>query len=99
MGSLWGYRAFLQGRTAPVLEGLTGEQRFFLGWAQARCTHWTEDATRNRSVSDPHSPNAFRVIGPTQNIDAWYELSVSNTGIGCTSGHRSGGGFGDPRYC
>lgn len=66
------YRASLKGQPAPVLDGFTGEQRVFLGWAQAWRGKVTDDFVRKQVVSDPHSPRQFRVIGPTRNIDAWY---------------------------
>jgi putative endopeptidase len=68
------YRASLHGQPAPVLNGLTGEQRVFLGWAQAWRGKLRDDTIRRMVVSDPHSPRMFRVNGPVRNIDAWYEL-------------------------
>ncbi|HEX7373858.1 MAG TPA: M13 family metallopeptidase, partial [Steroidobacteraceae bacterium] len=67
------YRASLHGQPAPVIDGLTGDQRVFLGWAQAWRGKVTDDFVRKQVVSDPHSPRQFRVIGPTRNIDAWYQ--------------------------
>jgi len=67
------YHAFLQGRPAPVLDGFTGEQRVFLGWAQAWCGKATDNFVRNQVVSDAHSPRAFRVQGTVRNLDAWYD--------------------------
>ena len=67
------YRASLHGQPAPVLDGLSGDQRVFLGWAQAWRGKVTDDFVRKQVVSDPHSPRRFRVLGPTRNIDAWYE--------------------------
>ena len=67
------YRASLKGESAPVLDGLTGEQRVFLGWAQAWRGKVTDDYVRKQVVSDPHSPRQFRVIGPSRNTDAWYD--------------------------
>ncbi|MFL5494865.1 MAG: M13 family metallopeptidase [Gemmatimonadales bacterium] len=66
------YRASLHGRPAPVLDGLTGDQRVFIGWAQAWRGKVTDDALKRQVVSNPHSPERFRVNGPLQNIDAWY---------------------------
>jgi putative endopeptidase len=65
-------RASLDGHPAPVLDGLTGDQRVFLGWAQAWRGKVTDDYVKRQVVSDPHSPRRFRVNGPLQNIDAWY---------------------------
>jgi len=67
------YRASLQGEPSPVLNRLSGDQRVFLGWAQAWRGKVTDDFVRKQVVSDPHSPRRFRVLGPTRNIDAWYE--------------------------
>ncbi len=67
------YHTSLQGKPAPVLDGLTGDQRVFLGWAQAWRGKLTEDAIRRQVVSDPHSPRTFRVNGVVRNIDAWYD--------------------------
>ena len=66
------YRASLKGKPAPVLDGYTGEQRVFLGWAQAWRGQLRDDAMRRLVASDPHSPRQFRVNGPVRNIDAWY---------------------------
>jgi len=68
------YRASLKGQPAPVLDGYSGEQRVFLGWAQAWRGKVTDDYVRKQVVSDPHSPRQFRVIGPARNVDAWYDV-------------------------
>ncbi|HEY8011872.1 MAG TPA: M13 family metallopeptidase [Rudaea sp.] len=68
------YRASLHGKPAPVLDGLSGDQRVFLGWAQAWRGKVRDDAVRRQVVSDPHSPRQFRVNGVVRNIDAWYAL-------------------------
>jgi putative endopeptidase len=70
--ALEAYHRSLHGRPAPVIGGFTGDQRAFLGWAQAWRGKAREDYLRKQVVSDPHSPRAFRVIGPTRNVDAWY---------------------------
>ncbi len=67
------YHASLHGQPAPVIDGLTGEQRVLLGWAQAWRGKLREDAIRRQVVSDPHSPRVFRVNGVVRNIDAWYD--------------------------
>ncbi len=66
------YRASLQGKPAPVIDGLTGDQRVFLGWAQAWRGKLSESALSNQIVTDRHSPRAYRVNGVVRNIDAWY---------------------------
>jgi putative endopeptidase len=67
------YMLSLHGSAPPVLDGYTGEQRFFLGWAQVWREVIREEALRNRVVSDEHSPGQFRVNGVVRNCDAWYE--------------------------
>jgi putative endopeptidase len=67
------YRASLKGQPAPVIDGLSGEQRVFLGWAQAWRGKVRDDAVRRQVVSDPHSPRQYRVNGVMRNIDAWYD--------------------------
>ncbi len=70
--ALEAYHRSLQGKPAAVLDGLSGDQRVLLGWAQAWRGKAREDYVRKQVASDPHSPRAFRVIGPTRNIDDWY---------------------------
>jgi putative endopeptidase len=70
--ALEAYHAYLHGKPAPVLNGTTGDQRVFLGWAQVWRAKVRPDAARQRLVIDPHSPPMARVNGPTQNLDAWY---------------------------
>jgi putative endopeptidase len=66
------YRLSLHGRQPPVLNGLTGDQRFFLAWAQAWRGLIRDEKLRNQVTSDPHSPSQFRVNGVVRNVDAWY---------------------------
>ena len=67
------YRASLDGKPAPVIGGFTGDQRVFLGWAQAWRGKVTDDYVKRQVVTDPHSPRQFRVNGAVRNIDAWYD--------------------------
>ena len=67
------YHLSLNGQPSPVLDGITGDQRFFFGWAQVWQSKMRDDALRNQIATDPHSPAEFRVIGPLRNVDAWYE--------------------------
>jgi putative endopeptidase len=67
------YHRSLGGKPAPVLDGLTGDQRFFLAWAQIYREKQREDAMRNQVTTDPHSPGRFRVLGPLPNVQAWYD--------------------------
>lgn len=66
------YKRSLAGKEPPVLGGLTGDQRFFLSWAQVWRAMGREDDTRNRLATDPHSPPEYRVNGVVPNIDEWY---------------------------
>jgi putative endopeptidase len=68
------YHTALGGNSAPVLDGMSGDQRFFLGLAQVWRTKMREAALRNQVATDPHSPAKFRTIGPVRNIDAWYSV-------------------------
>lgn len=70
--ALAAYRLSLAGKTAPVLDGLTGDQRFFLSWGQAWRSLMRDARLRNLVVADPHSPPYFRVNGVVRNMDAWY---------------------------
>jgi putative endopeptidase len=70
--ALEAYHRSLNGQPAPLIDGFSGDQRVFLGWAQAWRGKAREDYIRKQVVSDQHSPRAFRVNGPTRNIDAWY---------------------------
>ena len=67
------YHRSLDGKPAPVIDGLTGDQRFFLAFAQAWRTKQRPDAIKNQVATDPHSPAHWRVIGPTRNVDEWYK--------------------------
>jgi putative endopeptidase len=67
------YHAALGDKTAPVLDGLTGDQRFFLSWAQVWREKVTDPAAIMRVKTDPHAPSRFRVDGPVRNVDAWYK--------------------------
>ena len=66
------YHRALGGSAAPVLDGLTGDQRFFLSYAQSFRAKKTDEATRQQLASDPHAPERYRVNGTVRNIDAWY---------------------------
>lgn len=74
------YRASLNGKPAAVIDGLTGDQRVFLGWAQAWRGKLRDDAIRRQVVSDPHSPRQYRVNGPVRNIDDWYRAFSIESG-------------------
>ena len=67
------YHLSLNGQPAPVLDGTTGDQRFFYGWSQVWATKMRDEALKQQVSTDPHSPARFRVIGPLRNSDAWYD--------------------------
>ena len=72
--ALEAYKASLHGQPAAMRDGLTGEQRVFIGWAQAWRGKVSDDFLRKQVVGDPHSPRRYRVNGVVRNIDVWYEL-------------------------
>ncbi|HEX4711375.1 M13 family metallopeptidase [Phenylobacterium sp.] len=76
------YHASLHGQPAPVIDGLTGDQRVFMGWAQVWRARTRDDALRRQLVSDPHSPERARVDVPMRNIDAFYAAFGLKAGDG-----------------
>ena len=66
------YHASLGANKAPVLDGLSGEQRLFLGWAQRWQRKMREDALRDQVATNTHSPPMVRTNAPLRDIDAWY---------------------------
>ena len=67
------YQLSLKGRPAPVIDGVSGQQRFFLSWAQVWRGKIRDEALRQQLVSDPHSPAYYRANGGVRNSDAFYE--------------------------
>jgi putative endopeptidase len=67
------YLVSLKGKPAPVIDGLSGDQRFFLAYAQVWREKYRDGSLRELVMSDVHSPSRFRVNGPLPNIDVWYE--------------------------
>ena len=66
------YHKSLNGQSAPVIDGLTGDQRVFLGWAQVWREKSREAALKEQLTTDPHSPGSVRAATSPRNIDAWY---------------------------
>jgi putative endopeptidase len=66
------YKLSLGGKPAPVIDGLTGDQRFFLAWAQVWKSKYRDEALVNLIKSNPHSPAMYRINGPLRNMDEWY---------------------------
>jgi putative endopeptidase len=67
------YQMSLKGTPAPVIDGFTGNQRFFLGWGQIWRRLYREQELRKRLLTDPHSPSKYRANGIVSNMDAFYE--------------------------
>jgi len=65
------YQASLKGKQAPVIDGYTGDQRFFIAFAQSWATKMREEALRARIATDGHAPGMYRAL-TVRNIDAWY---------------------------
>jgi putative endopeptidase len=72
--ALAAYNLSLAGKPAPVLAGLSGEQRFFLSYAQVWRTRSREERLRNQVLTDSHSPPEFRVNGVVRNMAQWYAV-------------------------
>lgn len=67
------YHHSLGGKPPPVIDGLTGDQRFFLSYAQSWRQRSTEASIRQQIVANPHAPAQYRVNGVVRNMDAWYQ--------------------------
>lgn len=84
-GVAMAYRAYirsLNGAEPPVIDGFTGPQRFFIGYALSRKGKYREEQTVSQLASDPHSPLKYRVIGPYRNSDAFHEAFGTQAGDG-----------------
>ncbi len=68
----YAYGLARNGQDAPVLDGVTGDQRFFLSFAQIWRTLIRDQRLRSQVLSDPHSPSEYRCNGTVRNMDAWY---------------------------
>ncbi|WP_265570613.1 M13 family metallopeptidase [Sphingomicrobium nitratireducens] len=66
------YKASLGGKEAPVIDGFTGDQRFFMGWAQVWRRNYRDEELKNRLKTDSHSPSVQRTW-VVRNFDAWYD--------------------------
>ncbi len=71
--ALKAYKLSLAGQPAPEIDGFTGDQRFFLGWAQVWRRKYRDEELLKRLVTDPHSPSEFRTNGPASNIAGFYD--------------------------
>jgi len=70
--SYYAYKKSLNGKEAPVIDGFTGEQRFFLGWAQVWARKYRDETLRRRIMTDPHSPSQYRANGIVSNMPEFY---------------------------
>jgi putative endopeptidase len=77
--ALLAYELSLKGGEAPVIDGLTGQQRVFFGWAQVWRTKSREAEAIRRLATDPHSPPEFRCNGVIRNMDAFYDAFEVST--------------------
>jgi len=68
----YAYQMSPSGKNAAMIDGWTGEQRFFLGWAQIWRRKYRDEELRRRLLTDPHSPSHYRVIGPLVNMPEFY---------------------------
>jgi putative endopeptidase len=68
----YAYKKSLNGKEAPVIGGLSGDQRFFLGWSQVWARKYRDDELRRRLVIDPHSPSEYRANGVVANMPEFY---------------------------
>jgi predicted metalloendopeptidase len=67
------YKVSLGGKPAPVIDGLSGEQRLFLGFGQIWRAKMRDEQMRVQVMTNPHSPGEYRANGPVSNIDAFYD--------------------------
>ncbi len=72
--ALLAYKLSLDGKEAPVMDGFTGEQRVFIGYAQGWLGKSRDEALRQQINTDPHSPRQYRVNGVVRNVPEYYEL-------------------------
>jgi predicted metalloendopeptidase len=68
------YKLSLAGNTSPELDGFSGDQRFFIGWAQVWRRKYRDQEMLKRLMTDPHSPSQYRCNGILSNIDSFYEV-------------------------
>jgi predicted metalloendopeptidase len=73
------YHASLNGREPPVIDGLTGDQRFFIAYAQSWKLKLREASLRQEIATDGHAPDQYRVL-TVRNLDAWYQAFDAQPG-------------------
>ena len=67
------YLLSLKGKPAPIIDGLTGDQRFYMGWAQSWRAKERDESLRQQVLTNVHSPDMYRANGPIRNIPEFYE--------------------------
>ena len=78
--ALKAYKLSLKGKKAPVIDGYTAEQRFYLSYGQIWRSKYREQALRTQVLSNEHAPAEFRVISATRNVDEWYRAFGAKPG-------------------
>jgi len=78
--ALKAYHISLGGKKAPVIDGFTGDQRFYLGFGQVWRGKLRDESLRNQVLSNEHSPPQFRAIGATRNQNEWYDAFGAKEG-------------------
>jgi endothelin-converting enzyme len=68
----YAYKMSLDGEETPVIDGMTGDQRFFAGWSQVWRRKYRDEELRRRVLTDPHSPSKYRVVGIMPNMPEFY---------------------------
>jgi predicted metalloendopeptidase len=74
------YRGWLDGRPAPTIDGLTGPQRFFLGWARIWRAKERDEYQRQMLLNSPYAPTVYRANGPLGHLDAFYDAFAVQPG-------------------
>lgn len=67
------YKRSLGGKEAPIIDGMTGDQRFFMAWAQVWAIKWKDEALSTQIKNGPHSPGEYRANGIVRNFGPWYD--------------------------
>lgn len=80
--ALKAYRMSLNGKESPVIDGFTGDQRFFLGFAQSSRIKWRQQLIELLIKTDPHPPDVFRINGVVPNVDDFYSTYNVSAGDG-----------------
>jgi putative endopeptidase len=74
----YAYKKSLNGSPSPIVNGLSGEQRLFISWAQGWKNNIKPEALKQRLATDPHSPAKFRILGPMSNMQEFYDAFQVN---------------------